>query len=814
MKKEIRTIAIGVAIVGIVLMGLVSFFWHNDRINDTKHNDSEGIPTYNVSEEVNQVLAHKKENKAEIVGQIITNDPKIALCFEGLPSRNLAERILSLLEVRKVHAVFFMSGQEVAQDPELVMKLKEGGHQVASYGFSGQSHMEKLTLEEIASDFLMSKKIFEEKTNESVEYIKLNATQINDTILEIAKGCGFSQLVSSSNYLDASSFASLDMAKGYVHSLQPGSIVSIKVSDLLDETEYEKKEEVTTGMKDPTISENTTQILSQDDKLLQTIDYFLQAVNETFKVVLLDELATKEEQKLTDQVKENLVLNKGNIPENLTYIKTTQKAVCYTFFGIHEEEAVQNVRQALKDNKAFGTFFVTYEDMQKRKKVIQKLREDGHEIGLALNSKKDMTVWKYASEIALAREYYRKYYNDEIAFVLQPYGAVDDTLKEAVLAMKLTWVTYTTAVVHGERTEDRTAKEIMAELFDSSVDSFRRGDIIYYRLDYYENKQLIADLVREITKNRVDNIAYTMDRNNDEANGSEYHIVSLKMMSSSKECYEFPELEPQTVIAKGYLKGKSEAETFEELKNFYVGNPYISDKDNLPGFSLQEIRQLDRSGKVSQKNSDKKLLFLTFDDWGSDASVNKLLYVLNKYDVEATFFVLTGNVSNNYNLLRSIAAEGHAIGVHTHNHLKLAEYVESSKSYKSISKKKAKLLEQDAIEAYDLLYHAIGDMVVMQKPALTTLFRPPTLAVSKIGLESILDAGYSYSVSGSFSTHDYEAKNARQLANSLIRQSRDGAVFIMHMSDDACYTAEALDLVIPELLASGYEFGRLDDYME
>ena len=53
------------------------------------------------------------------------------------------------------------------------------------------------------------------------------------------------------------------------------------------------------------------------------------------------------------------------------------------------------------------------------------------------------------------------------------------------------------------------------------------------------------------------------------------------------------------------------------------------------------------------------MIFLSFDDWGTEQSLNELLYVLEKQNVKATFFIKTEYVDANPNLLRTIAVKGH-----------------------------------------------------------------------------------------------------------------------------------------------------------
>ena len=94
-------------------------------------------------------------------------------------------------------------------------------------------------------------------------------------------------------------------------------------------------------------------------------------------------------------------------------------------------------------------------------------------------------------------------------------------------------------------------------------------------------------------------------------------------------------------------------------------------------------------------------------------------------------------------------------------------------------------------------------------------FRPPTLAVSRVGLTEIFDVGFEYIISGDISTNDYEAASVDELLNKFRRgigQQRitNGSVIVMHMQENACYTAQALDQMIPIWKEQGYSFERVD----
>lgn len=177
----------------------------------------------------------------------------------------------------------------------------------------------------------------------------------------------------------------------------------------------------------------------------------------------------------------------------------------------------------------------------------------------------------------------------------------------------------------------------------------------------------------------------------------------------------------------------------------------------------------------------------------------------------------------NPNLLRTIAVQGHQIASHTDNHIPLADSVnESGNLMASLTDAEALALRRDLVTSYQKLYKYTGDVVVNGKHSLSRMFRPPTLAVSKIGLTQVFDTGFSYSISGAYSTGDYEAVSYEDMIERLTRRSigggkyvtvHNGTVMVMHMQENAKYTAQALDTMIPYWQQQGYTFARIDDYL-
>lgn len=70
-----------------------------------------------------------------------------------------------------------------------------------------------------------------------------------------------------------------------------------------------------------------------------------------------------------------------------------------------------------------------------------------------------------------------------------------------------------------------------------------------------------------------------------------------------------------------------------------------------------------------QMPSDKKIIYLTFDDGPHPEVTPFVLNELKKYDAKATFFCIGKNVAAYPSLYAMLAEEGHRTGNHTYDHL-------------------------------------------------------------------------------------------------------------------------------------------------
>lgn len=531
------------------------------------------------------------------------------------------------------------------------------------------------------------------------------------------------------------------------------------------------------------------------------------------------------------EIHEALARNQGHQAEKWRFIPSTSQSVIFTFGGLSKKEPLVHVLDAMKANEMRGTFFVTERELKRNAENIRLIRSYGQDLGIGLTSiKGGGTAAEYAMQIQRVRDGLQQY--GVTTDVVRQMASSDNEagMKEAAAAMKCWFVGQGLNAVQSKDKQAQSADEVMPHIFGKWTTSLGRNEILYIRTDYYTKPTLASEVMMAIKQQKVDNIAYDAYGDNptdNRQNDSAYRIVSVQdVLDEPAKLYQYPveTMDLPVEIQLGYGAGGITKKNFQrEFFKRYIGAPEVSSSDRMYGFTQKELALADKTGLV--KTAAPQTVFLTFDDWGSDDSINKLLYVLRKHRVHATFFVITKNMINNPNLLRAIVAEGNEVGSHTNHHVPMLRVDEKGRSY--IVEDNA-TYRQNVRSSYEKLLSAIGDMKIENgsRYGLTRLLRPPQLAVSRDGCAVALDEGFTYLVSGSGSAEDYGAVSMESLEGIMDHivhkrngDVRRGAIMIMHMSGSGTRTPYALDMLLtkndqrPEGDPKKFKVGLLGDYL-
>lgn len=522
--------------------------------------------------------------------------------------------------------------------------------------------------------------------------------------------------------------------------------------------------------------------------------------------------------------------NEGRLAPKERFLTTTAQKVVLTFGGLTRKESVEDILDHLDRMGVKATFFVTELELRKYTDTVREIAARGHELGLGLRTGTDGDFYETCAQIERLQKNMQRLLGVRPVIARQVFGTEIPTVNEAASAMGIELLGQTVNMVQTKDKEAKKVEDISDHLFGKFILAMGRGQIIYGRLDFLDNPTLTGDLLEWIKKNKVDSATYATLLDSPEANAENDSAYSMgavrEVLGDEAHRWTYPVPEEKMLRSlRGEKRRKPRTDRLfrHEFSARYIGAPTVTDTDRIRGFSEAEMEQMDHTGIV--KDVRDNTIFLTFDDWGTDASINHLLYVLRKHHAKGTFFIITWNVKNNPNLLRAIAEGGHDIASHTNRHRPMVW--QTSNYGGNMTPMTEEEYAEDVRLSYEELQKTVGDVMVDGKPALTHYFRPPTLAISKSGIRSIMDAGFSYIVSGYESTDDYAIPSLQAMIGAISHgiydekgNVRKGSILIMHMTDKAQYTAEALDYILTVNDARDdndpkkFKTGRLSDHLK
>lgn len=217
--------------------------------------------------------------------------------------------------------------------------------------------------------------------------------------------------------------------------------------------------------------------------------------------------------------------------------------------------------------------------------------------------------------------------------------------------------------------------------------------------------------------------------------------------------------------------------------------------DGIPpeaGKQLDDL--LAKHGAFYKGDPAKKELYLTFDNGYENGYTAKVLDVLKKEKVPATFFVTGHYLESEPELVKRMAKEGHIVGNHSWSHPDLTQKSEEQ-IREELEKVRAKTEELTGIK----------EMAYLRPPR--GIFSERTMAIAK-------EQGYTH-VFWSLAYVDWKTdqqKGAQYAYDNIMKQIHPGAILLLHsVSKD---NAEALEKVIKDLKKEGYTFKSLDDLVK
>ena len=198
----------------------------------------------------------------------------------------------------------------------------------------------------------------------------------------------------------------------------------------------------------------------------------------------------------------------------------------------------------------------------------------------------------------------------------------------------------------------------------------------------------------------------------------------------------------------------------------------------------------------AKPSSANKVCYLTFDD-GPTARTLEILKILKKYDVKATFFVIN---TGNFNYIKQIHAEGHAIGLHAYSHNYAKIYANTASYFNDLQALSNKV------------YATIG-----VRPNIMRFPGGSSNVISRIYSSGIMTALSKLVTNRGFAYFDWnvDSDDAGSSGSSYTRiinnvlagaNGKNSICVLMHDAAAKTSTVQALPKIIEGLKARGYRF--------
>lgn len=187
-----------------------------------------------------------------------------------------------------------------------------------------------------------------------------------------------------------------------------------------------------------------------------------------------------------------------------------------------------------------------------------------------------------------------------------------------------------------------------------------------------------------------------------------------------------------------------------------------------------------------------KVIYLTFDD-GPSAHTERLLGILKKYNVKATFFVINNGYTH---LLDDIVSDGHSIAAHsyTHNYKKI--YASEEAYFEDLDRILGVISSKTGVDTKLIRFPGGSSNTISR-------FNPGIM--SRLANE-VVDKGYRYFDWNVDSCDAGGASTSKQVYENVVKGVRGRSVSVVLQHDIKGFSVDAVEDIIIWGLENGYTF--------
>ena len=185
-----------------------------------------------------------------------------------------------------------------------------------------------------------------------------------------------------------------------------------------------------------------------------------------------------------------------------------------------------------------------------------------------------------------------------------------------------------------------------------------------------------------------------------------------------------------------------------------------------------------------------KKVAITFDD-GPVENTLKILEVLDKYNVKASFFCIGKNIEENPEIFKSIIQKGHFVGNHSYSHTRKMGFLST-----------AKIVEE--IQKCDEIALSVGGVKLNS-------FRPPFGVINPKTKKALEITGHKV-IGWNVRSYDAVLNSKRYILNRILKKIKPGDVILLH--DSNTQTVDILEQLLLFLQTNHYTTLRVDNLFQ
>ncbi|MFL1997746.1 polysaccharide deacetylase family protein [Lysinibacillus irui] len=428
----------------------------------------------------------------------------------------------------------------------------------------------------------------------------------------------------------------------------------------------------------------------------------------------------------------------GSKSDVISHANIVVPKVSLTFNGLADNDTMKLLLTKLDESNMKATFFLDGMRVAQEPELVKDILKRGHEVQNGTLTFPDVSTLNYEQtyeEIMLTNQIFEEHLGYTPKFVRSRSGDVTDNMRLAAKTLDMK------AVIGLSINPLDRKMQSAQELINYISKYIDRGSIIH--LNTYINPAIIdaIPLLAQLAKER------------------EYTITTLS-----------------DLLDERYL-----TKSVEEIAGYDAVSPNLNYEQVQPKLYYR-------------KETTKKEIAITFDDWAHEKRVKEVLDVLRKYNIKSTFFLIGSGVEKNPQLAKMIVEEGHEVASHSYYHL-------------DVTKMTPEDLQADLVKAHQALTYAL------QEPPLL-YFRPAQGIMDERTAKIITAAGIKTIAMYDIASFDWNLDySAQDIYDRVISRVAPGKVIVMHILDGT-NTVEALPLIIEKLLEDGYSFSKMSTWIE